>query len=260
MKDAIDEMKPLRNQVIIVTGGATGIGRGICTALAEKGARIAIVQPQLHQAQQAAEAFPEAQGFSADIRDIAQVDRMTNAVLNAFGKIDGLVNNASITGEAALNTFETLPREQVDCLVDTNLKGTIWCSQSVARVFITTKTPGCIVHVASVGAFAAQQLASVYCATKAAQVSLARSMALELAPHGVRVNAVAPGDIQTEANEHITEQIVEHGGRGAYSRSTPVGRRGTPLEVGQAVSFLFSPHASFITGTTLIVDGGLTAY
>lgn len=260
MTDAIDDRRPLKDQTVIVTGGATGIGRGICAALAENGARLAIVQPFLQQAQKAAEAFPQSQGFSADIRDIVQVEMMTNAVLDAFGRIDGLVNNASITGEAALNAFGTMPREQVDCIVDTNLKGTIWCSQSVARILIAAKTPGCIVHVASVGAFAAQQLASVYCATKAAQVSLAQSMALELAPHRVRVNAVAPGDIRTDDNEQIANKVVEHGGSGAYLRSTPMGRRGTPLEIGQAVAFLFSPNASFITGTTLIVDGGLTAY
>lgn len=250
----------LKGQVILVTGGATGIGLGICTALAAQGAKLAIVQPAWQQAQQAAASFADSRGFAADISDPLQVEAMVDAVVSEFGHLDGLVNNASITGEAAIGSFATMPRNQVDRIIDTNLKGTIWCSQSVARILIATKRPGCIVHIASVGAFAAQEMAAAYCASKAAQVSLAQSMALELAPHHIRVNAVAPGDILTETNADTGDRVQQMGGSGKYLRQTPLGRRGLPSDVGHAVAFLFSPDAAFITGTTLKVDGGYSAY
>lgn len=256
----MSQQKALQDQVILVTGGATGIGRGICSVLAEKGAHIAIAQPALEQAQQAAASIPNARGFASDIADPKQVETMVADVLATFGRVDGLVNNASITGEAALHDFATMPHEKVNKILDTNIKGTIWCSQAVARALIAAQQPGCIVHIASVGAFAAQELASAYCASKAAQVSLAQSMALELAPHRIRVNAVAPGDILTEASATITQQVRQHRGAGKYLRRTPLGRRGTPLDIGHAVAFLFSSEAAFITGTTITVDGGYLTY
>jgi len=246
----------LDGKVIIVTGGATGIGRGISTLLTAKGARVAIVQITLEEAQEAAQSIPEAVGFAADIGDRSQVETMIESVLKTFGRIDGLVNNAAVSGEAASGDFAFMPAEQMNKIIDTNLKGTIWCSQVVARALIDSKSPGCIVHIASVGAFAAQERAAVYCASKAAQVSLAQCMALELAPYGIRVNAIAPGDIRTR-----TSDKAHPAGRvNRYSRITPLGRRGTPEDIANAVTFLFSPEASFITGTTLTVDGGFLSY
>jgi glucose 1-dehydrogenase len=246
----------LEGKVIIVTGGATGIGRGICTLLAAKRARVAIVQMALDEAEHAAESIPGASGFAADISDRAQVDTMTAQVIKTFSRIDGLVNNASVSGEQARGEFASMPPAQVNRIIDTNLKGTIWCSQAVARSLIERNIPGCIVHIASVGAFAAQELAAVYCATKAAQASLAQSMALDLAPHGIRVNAIAPGDIKTETGEKAHPE----GAGGRYRSHTPLGRRGTPEDIANAVAFLFSVEAAFITGTTLAVDGGFLSY
>jgi NAD(P)-dependent dehydrogenase (short-subunit alcohol dehydrogenase family) len=111
-----------------------------------------------------------------------------------------------------------------------------------------------------VGAFAAQEHASVYCASKAAVTSLAQSMALELAEHGIRVNCIAPGDIRTEANETIVADLKAGGASGKYLRLTPAGRRGSPEEIGHAVAFLATEEASFVTGTTLRVDGGWLCY
>jgi NAD(P)-dependent dehydrogenase (short-subunit alcohol dehydrogenase family) len=111
-----------------------------------------------------------------------------------------------------------------------------------------------------VGAFAAPEYASVYCATKAAIVSLAQGMALELAQYGIRVNCVAPGDILTEANADIVNDLKDSGATGRYLRATPAGRRGSPEEIGYAVAYLASDEANFVTGTTLRVDGGFLAY
>lgn len=239
--------------IAIVTGGATGIGFGIARALAAKGARIAIVQPTLAQAEDAARTLPDCAGFAANIRDPDAVERMTAAVVDRFGGLDVLVNNAALTGRVAVAPFLDATREHVHDVLDVNLKGAIWCSQAAARHMIAAGQPGNIVHIASVGAFAAQEQAAVYCASKAALVSLAQSMALELAPHGIRVNAVAPGDILTEASADVAA------GR-TYARRTPLGRRGDPADIGEAVAFLVSDAARFITGAVLTVDGGFLTY
>ena len=114
--------------------------------------------------------------------------------------------------------------------------------------------------VASVGAFAAQQYASAYCATKAAVVSLAQGMAIELAEYGIRVNAVAPGDILTPASANIAADLKRAGASLRFARTTPLGRRGQPEDIGRAVAFLASEESSFVTGATLLVDGGFLAY
>lgn len=246
--------------MIIVTGGATGIGKGISQVLSSKGARVGIVQPDIEQARAVTDEIDGAKPFAADIGNIDQVETMVRDVAREFGRIDGLVNNASVTGLPATGRFTDMAADQVNRILDVNVKGTIWCSQAVARYLITSGHEGSIVHVASVGAFAAQEFASVYCATKAAQVSLAKSMALELASHGIRVNAIAPGDILTESSANVTAELRASGASGFYARRTPMGRRGTPEDIGEAAAFLLSKHAKFITGAVLTVDGGFLAY
>lgn len=245
-----------RDQVVIVTGGATGIGRGISEKLAAEGARVAIVQPSIEEAAAAASRIAGARGFAADIADPERAFAAMDDVLAAFGRIDALVNNASITGAPALASFLDAPVEHVHRVVDVNLKGTWWCSQAAARAMVRQGRGGAIVHISSVGAFTSQELAGAYCATKAAVVSLARSMALELARYDIRVNAVAPGDIATAANVDIREEAAARGAVRGSARTTPLGRRGTPADVASAVSFLLGPEAAFITGTVLTVDGG----
>lgn len=241
----------LKDQVAIVTGGATGIGMGITEALGRQGALVAVVQPEVGENETA---------FQADIANPAEVDRMVDAVFQRFGRIDILVNNASLTGKLSAASFLDCSTAQLDRIVDVNLKGTYYCSQRVARRMISTNNSGRIVHIASVGAFAAQEYCSAYCATKAAQVSLAQTMAIELAPYGIRVNAVAPGDILTTRSANILNELMEQGASGRYVRNTPLGRRGTPREIGEVVAFLVSNGASFINGTTITVDGGFLSY
>lgn len=250
----------LAGRVIVVTGGATGIGWGIARAVTENGARAAIIQKDRDQAEAAAAKLQGARGFDADISDPRQVATMVEEVASAFGRIDALVNNASVTGPLALGPFLRTPPEDVDRIVDVNLKGAIWCSQAVARHMVASARPGVILHISSVGAFAAQELASIYCATKAGQASLAQSMALELAPYGIRVNAIAPGDIDTDTNANISTDLKAAGASGQFLRRTPLGRRGAPADVAEAAVFLLSDRSSFITGAVLRVDGGFLAY
>jgi len=252
----------LSGKVAIITGGGTGIGFGIAQVLAGKGATLAIAQPSLEQARKAVDRLKgtEALPLIVDLGDRNSIARMVEATAARFSRIDILVNNASITGMPAIAPFLDCPPAKVDQIVDVNLKGTFYCSQLVARQMVAAGQGGSIVHIASVGAYAAQEFASLYCATKAAQVSFAKSMALELAPYKIRVNCVAPGDIYNEANATITEDKGSVGASGRYTRVTPLGRRGTPQDIGNAVAYLVSDEASFVTGATFQVDGGFLAY
>jgi len=252
----------LEGKVALITGGGTGIGMGIAEVLAEKGVKLILAQRRLELAQQAAERLHPAEvvAESLDIRDAEAVERAVESAIRHFGRIDILVNNASVTGMPAISPMLESDRATVDAIVDINLKGTFYCSQAVAKRMVRAGRGGSIIHISSVGAYAAQEFASLYCATKAAQVSLAQSMALELAPHGIRVNSIAAGDINTETSANITAEKRDVGASKRYVRETPLGRRGTPRDIGYAVAYLASEESGFVTGATLLVDGGFLTY
>lgn len=252
----------LSGKVAIVTGGGTGIGFGIAQVLAGRGIKLTIAQRRLELAQQAAGRLEQADvlPLRVDIGHRDSIREMVDATVARFGRIDILVNNASITGMPAISSVLECPPLKVDEIVDVNLKGTFYCSQFAVKQMVSQGQGGNIVHITSVGAYAAQEFASLYCATKAAQVSLAQAMALELAPHNIRVNCVAPGDIYTEASATITQDKGRTGASGRYTRVTPLGRRGSAEDIGHAVAYLISDEAGFVTGTTLLVDGGFLTY
>lgn len=229
----------LNDRVYIVTGGATGIGAGIVRVLESYEAKTAIFQPD-----------------TCDVRDPKAVARGVAAVLERYGRLDGLVNNAAVTGVPSIAPFLTATPEHIDEVLAVNVKGVVYCSQEVARYAVAAGTPLAIVNISSVGAFAAQEQAAIYCASKAAITALTQAMSLELAPHRIRVNAVAPGDIATLASAPISAAAPQR----PYARLTPLGRQGTPTEIGEAVAFLLSDRASFITGSTLLADGGFLSY
>lgn len=252
----------LSGKVAIITGGGTGIGLGIAEVLAGMGVKLTLAQRRIELAQKAAKDLNGSVilPLGIDIADRNSIVRMVNATMARFGRIDILVNNASITGMSAIVPILECAPSKVDEIVDVNLKGTFYCSQLVAKQMVMQGDGGSIVHITSVGAYAAQEFASLYCATKAAQVSLAQAMALELASFKIRVNCVAPGDIYTETSATITEDKSKVGASGRYTRVTPMGRRGSVQDIGHAVAYLVSDEASFVTGTTLVVDGGFLAY
>lgn len=249
----------LNGKVALVTGGGSGIGFGIARVLASNGASLVLAQRHLERVEAAAAALESTPvlPLAVDIRHPDSIERMMQKALARFGHIDILVNNASITGLPAIARILDCSPEQTDEIVDVNLKGTFYCSQAIARSMISAGIAGSIVHISSVGAYASQPSASLYCATKAAQVALARSMALELAPFRIRVNCVAPGDVPTAASAEI---MPDANGPEHARRITPLPRVGTPKDIGNAVAYLASDEAAFITGATLIVDGGFLTY
>jgi NAD(P)-dependent dehydrogenase (short-subunit alcohol dehydrogenase family) len=252
----------LEGRVAIITGGGTGIGLGIAEVLAKRHVRLSLAQPTVGIAQIAAARLGEVEVLTieVDIRSPKSVECMVENTVKRFGGIDILINNASVTGMPAVVPFLESTPAKVDEIVDTNLKGTFYCSQAVAKHMVTTGHGGNIVHIASVGAYAAQEFASLYCATKAAQISMTQTMALELAPHKIRVNCVAPGDIYTDASAAIAEDKKQLGATDRFVRATPLGHRGRPGDIGHAVAYLVSDEAEFVTGATLVVDGGFLTY
>src|SRR5262245_55226798 len=253
----------LRDRIALITGGGTGIGKGIARALLDEGAKLMLTQRRRSVAQDTAVQLDatgtRVKARACDVSSRQQVQQLVKATIEEFGQIDILINNAAITGMLALTPFLECSDEVWDLILDVNLKGAFICSQEVARHMVT-RGKGVILHISSVGAFAAQQLAAAYCASKAGMEGLTKAMALDLAAQGIRVNGIAPGDIVVEKNQEIVQDLAAAGVDSSYIRKTPLGRRGLPEEIGKAAAFLASDDASFVHGATLVVDGGFLIY
>jgi glucose 1-dehydrogenase len=248
-------------QRVLITGGASGIGLATARWFADRGARVAVGYFEDRHRAEAEPQLPAGTLFlKADLRKPDEIAVMVDAAVAGLGGIDVLVNSAGMTGKCAVAPFLDCSLEQLDDILDTNLRGTILVSQAVARAMVAAAQGGSIIHVASVGALAGQEHAAAYCASKAGQVALAQVMALELAPHGIRVNCVSPGDIHTQTNADIREDLQTAGASGKFLRVTPLGRRGRPEEIASMIGYLASPEASFATGSNFVVDGGFLSY
>lgn len=248
----------LTGQVAVVTGAGRGIGRAIAIALAQAGADVALLA---RTASELAETrgLVEAQGRRAvvatvDIAVGAEVRRAAGEVLAAFdGRVDILVNNAGTVGRSSI---VAMPEEEWDRVLDTNLKGTFLCTQAFVPSMIA-RGSGRIVNLASTFGMVGHPDRAAYAASKGGIVQLTRQFAAELAPQGINVNAVGPAIIKTALVAPLIQPGMPYGEAGL--RKTPLGRFGEPEDVAWPVVFLCSPAASYITGQTLMVDGGWTA-
>lgn len=250
----------LKGKVAIVTGGGTGMGKAISTLLAQSGASVAVNYSRseadaVATAEELTAAGVEAMPIRADVSVAADVAAMVEQTERQLGRVDILVNNAALTGARAIRPVEETDDETLDRIVDVNLKAPFRLVRDLLPRF---GDAGVVLNIGSVGAFAAQERAVAYSASKAGLEMLTKALALELAPRGIRVVGIAPGDVATErsaANDAAWEAAgVRH------ARETPLGTRGRPRDVGAAAVFLASDAASFVTGTTLVVDGGLLSY
>jgi len=243
----------LRDKVAIVTGAGRGIGRAIAHAFAREGARVVLWDVDTQDLESAVSEISGIGGtalaFQVDVTDKVRIGSAVDEVLRCCGAIDILVNNAGIY---QILPFEEITEEQWDRLLAVNLKGAFLCTQAVVRQ-MKRQGAGRIVFMGSSAGKTGGTLAGAhYSVSKAGVMCLAKQLARELGPFGITVNAIAPGRIDTPMIQAATEEENER-----FRKQTPLGRLGTPEDVANAVVFLASEQASFITGEILDVNGGL---
>jgi NAD(P)-dependent dehydrogenase (short-subunit alcohol dehydrogenase family) len=233
-------------KVVLVTGAGHGIGRAIAERFGAEGALVAVNDLHLERAHEVAAGIANAIGIAADVSSKAQVDTMFDRLLEAFGTIDVLVNNA---GDIyAARHFLEGDEAWWDHVLGVNLKGAFLCSLRAAHV-MARQHSGCIIHMSSGGATRAHRGNVAYDASKGGIEAMTRAMALDLAPYGVRVNAIVPGLIRTY---DIDEALAAERGE-----VVPMGRLGSPEELAGPTVFLATDDARYMTGTCLVVDGGV---
>ncbi|MCC6070024.1 SDR family NAD(P)-dependent oxidoreductase [Massilia sp. GCM10020059] len=243
----------LANKVAVITGATQGIGLACAQRLANEGARVMMVDVKPEGADAAATLGEAARFFAADVSQKADVDAMLAATLKEFGQVDILINNAGVTHAA---DFLDLAEEDFDRVLRINLKSMFLCGQAVAREMVKRQS-GCIINMSSVNSELAIPNQVPYVVSKGGVNQLTKVMALNLAPHGIRVNGIGPGTILTELARKAVMASPE--ARHTILSRTPMGRCGEPEEVAAIAAFLASDDASYMTGQTMYVDGGRLA-
>lgn len=243
--------KLLKGKVAIVTGGGRGIGQAIAARYAAEGARVVIADINEGNAERAAAALHDtggdAIGVGCDVGRSADVDRLVDATLDAFGTVDILVNNAAETG--IVKHFLDSDEAWWDHFLTTNLKSQYLCTRRVAPI-MAGKGHGCVINMSSGGGSRSHRGLAAYDASKGGVEALTRALALELAPYGIRVNTLVPGLIATFANESA-ESLRSR------DDTVPLGRGGTAEDLAGPALFLASEDAAYVTGARLVVDGGV---
>ena len=250
-------MKPLDGKVAIVTGGARGIGRASCVAMAEAGAQVAVADLSRTEAAEVAQAIGGI-AVEMDVTDFSNIAAGVDVVERTLGGVDILVNNAGIFNMASI---DKITPEDYRRQYDVNVGGTIFACQAVVPSMIR-RGGGSIINFSSQAGRRGEPNIAVYCSTKAAVISLTQSLALELASDNIRVNAIAPGVIDTPMWDVVDAQFATYENKplGQKKRevgeAVPLGRMGDPRDVADPVVFLASDAARYITAQTLNVDGG----
>jgi NAD(P)-dependent dehydrogenase (short-subunit alcohol dehydrogenase family) len=248
--------KMLENDVALVTGAAQGIGMAIAAGLAEQGARVGLLDVKLEAAREAADRIRKrsqvARAFECDVADPESCRRALTEVRRELGRVSILVNNAGVLLRGSLE--DDRAPEWLRTTMDVNLFGVAYMARACLDDLRATR--GCIVNVASIQSFVALSNSFAYNASKGAVLQLTRAMAAELAPHGIRVNGIAPGFIATPMNE---QSRARPGFVDDALKRIPLKRLGEPEDLVGAVVFLVSPMSAYVTGATIPVDGGFLA-
>jgi NAD(P)-dependent dehydrogenase (short-subunit alcohol dehydrogenase family) len=248
----------LSGKVAVVTGSSRGIGRAIAERMAEHGARVVVSSRNLEPCREVAAGIDgrfgagRALAVAANISSKAQLQRLVDEVVEAFGQIDVLVCNAA--SNPHYGPLPSITDEQMRKILDNNILSNHWLIGMVAPQMLARKS-GSIIIVSSIGGFRGSPVIGAYCISKAADMQLARNLAVEFGPHNVRVNCIAPGLIRTEFSRALWEnpEVLQR-----RSAQTPLGRIGEPDEITGAAVLLASQAGSFMTGQTIVVDGGVT--
>lgn len=253
----------LADEAAVVTGGASGIGRRICLTLAEEGADVVVADRRegpreggrpTHELIER-ETDAAARYAACDVTDVDDLERAVEAA-EAFGGVSVMVNNAGISRS---EDFLEITEANYERMLAINAKGTFFGSQAGARRMVEAGREGAIVNVGSISGITGRATGAHYCASKGAVRLMTYAMAAALGPHGVRANAVCPGVVETPmTRDDLGMFDAADGAAAGYRRAAPLGRVGAPRDVADAVCYLASPHASFVTGESLIVDGGAT--
>jgi NAD(P)-dependent dehydrogenase (short-subunit alcohol dehydrogenase family) len=252
----------LKDRVAMITGGGRGIGRGVALRFAREGAKLALVDiEQAHLDESAAELQKSAPGaefiaLRGDVSESADVQRFFDATVERFGRLDILVNNAGI-GNPPLPIVD-MPEEAWDRTLDVNLKSVFLCSKLAARQFIAQGGGGRVVSVASQAGKTGYAYLTPYCASKAGIVLFTQAFAKEVAPHGITVNCVCPGTIDTPLLRGPLEERgvqLEEVVKGIFP-AIPLSRLGTPADVAKIITFLASDEADYMTGQAINISGG----
>jgi 3-oxoacyl-[acyl-carrier protein] reductase len=242
-----------QQKVALVTGGASGIGLAISNQLLEDGYLVVV---NYQASKTAADAFvsaalatgKQAIAFQANIAEYAQVETLITSILNTFGRLDCVVNNAGINDDTLVLRMR---EEQFDRVIATNLKGA-WAVSKLALRHLMQSPSGRLIHIASVAGIMGNVGQANYAASKAGMIGLSKTLAREVASRQVTVNVVAPGFIETKMTDKLSDTIKEQA-----LTMIPLKRFGKPEDIAMMVSFLASDHASYITGQTFVVDGGM---
>lgn len=242
----------LKDKVVLITGSARGIGKEIAKTFAEEGATVIISDINKESAQATADEF-SVQGhtsasFDCDVTDMESVAEMANKILDKYKRIDILVNNAGITKD---NLLLRMSEQEWDAVINTNLKGVFICTRVFIKAMLKAKK-GKIINIASIIGIIGNAGQSNYAASKAGIIGFTKSTAKEFASRGITANAVAPGFIQTEMTEKLTDNAREK-----IFKNIPLKKLGTPKDVAGACLFLASNDANYLTGQTIVVDGGM---
>jgi 3-oxoacyl-[acyl-carrier protein] reductase len=249
-------MKPLmrfENQVAVVTGAGRGIGHAIAGRLANEGARVACVSRTEANAKKTVDEInamraDAAKYYAVDVGDHAAVQKIGAQILQDFGKIDILINNAGMTRDGLAMRMSL---EDWDSVINTNLRGAFSFTQAVLRAMVKRRS-GRIINISSVSGIMGNAGQTNYAASKAGLIGFTKSLARELAGRNITVNAVAPGFITTDMTAGLSDKVKE-----TLHAKIPLGKTGTPEDIANAVAFLASAEAGYITGQTLCVDGGI---
>lgn len=246
----------LKGKVAIITGGATGIGHGIALGFARLGCHVVPTsEPGTESRIQETVRELEALGIQSleivtDVTDVGQVETLVHRVIEKFGRIDILVNCAGIT---IRRPSVEVTEEEWDRVTDVNLKGTFLTCQKVGRVMLG-RSSGSIINIASLAGFVAYPEVAAYCASKGGVIALTKALAIEWAKRGVRVNGIAPGDIITPLTKSVIDKDPER--RRSMEARIPMGRLGEVDELVGAAIYLASDASRYVTGHTIVVDGG----